>query len=163
MQALPQKTTDYIAEQFRAYYDRKAERPHLNLREAKTIIDFVGSPAPLGGGSSAMDLTKPVVTGGGPRKPSSERVESILQRFEVDEADALWNEVFDELIEQYKERNNKKALKLIRLTFEQRPTLKREEICEKMRISEKTFRAYRVAILTAAAICAIRKGGTLDT
>jgi hypothetical protein len=161
MQALPQKTTDYIAEQFRAYYERKAHRG-MDLREARDIIDYlsVSGPAPAPIGSGAIDPSKPHVTGGGGRpRPSPERIEGILNKYAVDEIDALWNDAFDELIRQYKTDKNNKALRIIKLAFQKQ--LKRETLCEIMHISEKTFNNYRLAILTAAAICAIQKGVTL--
>jgi hypothetical protein len=163
MQALPQKTTDYIAEQFRAYFDRKANRG-MNHREARDIIDYlsVSGPAPAPSGSGAIDPTKPHVTGGGGRpRPSQERIEGILNKYAVEEDVALWNTVFDELIEVYKRSHNRKALRVIRMSFELQ--LKREAVCDKMRITERTFNNYRIAILTAAAICAIRKGCNIDT
>ncbi len=161
MQALPQKTTDYIAEEFRAYFDRKA-RSGMRPREARDIIDYlsVSGPAPGPTDSAAIDYAKPRVSGGGGRpRPSEARIEGIMQKYATDERDALWNGVFDWLIQQYEDSGNKKALRFIKLVFEKQ--LKMDEACAKMRISERTFKNYRLAILTAAAVCGVQKGVTL--
>lgn len=163
MQALPQKTTDYIADQFRAYFDRKAQRHGMNYKDARAFVDFlsVAGPAPEPAESAAIDYAKPRVSGSGGRKrPSQERIEQILDKYAIEEEEAMWDSVFDALIALYEDRGNKKALRLIKLAFQKQ--LKREEICEKMHISEKTYRNYRTAILTLAGISWIQRGGTLD-
>jgi hypothetical protein len=163
MQALPQKTTDYIAEQFRAYFDRKAQGG-MRLREATAIIDYlsISGPAPGPTDSAAIDYARPRVSGGGGRtRPSEQRIENILNKYAVDENDAFWNGVFDALIRQYDADGDKKALKFIKLYFQRQ--LKPEEVWRRMGVSERTYKAYRLAILTRATVYAVSAGCTLDT
>ena len=164
MQAFPQKTTDYIAEQFKAYFIRK-EHSGYTLREARTLIDYASGPVPSPQGSTAIDLTKPIITGGGKVRPSKMDVDRIVDRHAIDIDDALWNAVFDELIqslkdgmlEGFKDKENAKALRLIKLAFKY--CKKREEICDLMHMkSTKTYNNYRLAILATAGIFAIKKG-----
>lgn len=171
MQALPQKTTDYIAEQFRAFYIRKAQRG-MNYKDARAVIDYlsVAGPAPEPSGSGAIDYAKPRVSGGGGRKrPSQQKFEQIIDKYAIEEDEARWNEVFEALLsglsngtlKGFKGNESRKALRFIRLAYQHQ--LKPEEIWNKMRVTERTYKAYRLAILTAAYICAIQKGCTLDT
>ncbi len=157
MQPFLQETTDYIAEQFRAFFDRKEKRP-LSLKDARTMVDFVSGPAPASLGGSAIDPSKPYVTGGGRPRPSAEQVTRILEKYENTDEDAdLWDEVFTELIRSLKEENHKKALRLIKLAFKKQ--IKTERICEIMDIkSTRTYNNYRLVILTKAGILAIKKG-----
>jgi hypothetical protein len=158
MQALPQQITDYIADRFVEYFSRK-DNNRLNYREARTLIDYVAGPSAGGGGNLTADYMKPVISGGGGRRPSAAQVEAILQRYEVDDSDLIWDAVFDELITSYRRAKNKKALRIITLAFKKE--FRREDICRVVHIAEKTFNNYRLAILTAAAIYAVKRGVNL--
>lgn len=162
MQALPQKTTDYIAEQFRAYYARKAQWHGMDWKDARAVIDYlsVAGPAPEPSGAGAIDYARPHVSGSGGRKrPSQQRFERILDKYAIEEDEARWNIIFDDLLEYYRTCRQTKQLRFIRFTFENQ--LKCEEVCEKMDISDRTFKNYRLAILTAAAVFAALRGVTL--
>jgi hypothetical protein len=172
MQALPQKTTDYIAEQFRAYFARKAQPHGMTYIDARTVIDYlsVAGPAPEPSGSGAIDYAKPRVSGSGGRKrPSQQQFERIIDKYAIEVDDARWNDVFNTLIEGlssgslkgFKGNESKKALRFIKLAYQLQ--LKPDEIWSKMHVTERTYKAYRLAILTAAYICAVQKGCTLDT
>lgn len=156
MRAIPQETTDYIADQFRAYFGRKEKRG-MNIREAQTLIDFVSGPVPYGGGSSAIDPGKQHVSGGGRMRPSAKTIEGILNKHVISDEEAIWDEVFGELIKRYREKDNKRALRFIKLCFKLQK--KQEEICEIMGFkSSRTYNDYRLAILTLSCMMAIKKG-----
>lgn len=162
MQALPRETTDYIAEKFREYFEAKAAG-RLTLKDARKVVDYlsISGPASEPVGAGAHDTTKPHVKGGGRTRPTQEQIERILDKKSMFEPDDLWNEVFDEVLRMYNAENNIKAKRFIGLCFKKQ--LKREDVCKKMHISEKTFNNYRIAILTAAGICAVQKGCNIDT
>ena len=133
MQVFNRETTDYIAEQFYLYFQRKQGKGQsMAAEEAKDLIDYVQL------GSSG-------------KIPPESRVKMIIEKVEDI---PVWNEVFDELIRRCEQEPD--AEKIILLAFRDRQ--KEEHICDNMIICPKTYYNYRVVILCRAAVLAVTKG-----
>lgn len=150
MRVFPRKTTDYIAEQFCNYFQRKLDH-RMTIREAKTLIDFVSGPSPAPQEVGATDYSSPRVSGGGTVRPTESQVEEIFQKYEDT---APWDAVFDDLLRQCKEEPT--AVEIIHMAF--RDGKRESEICEKLNISPKTYYNYRITILVRAAVLATVAG-----
>jgi hypothetical protein len=156
MQMFPREITDYVGDQFCAFFGRRM-RHAMTLWEAQMLIDHAAGPAPAMGTGRAADLTRPRVDGGGRTRPSGEDIEAILHKYAGGQfEDNDWDGVFTELIRSYQAERDAKALRVIRLTFERNK--KREAICEQMHISTRTFHNYRLAVLSRACLLAVSRG-----
>lgn len=158
MQAFPREVTDFVGEQFCAFFVRRRSRA-LTLPDARRLIDYVAGPTPGSGAGSgrAVDLTRPFVRGGGRTRPSPGDIDALLRKYTGAVPDSEeWDAVFEELIRCYQSERNSKALRVIRLAFER--CRKRDDICRLMHISTQTFHNYRLAVLCRASVLAAARG-----
>lgn len=151
MQIFSKETLDYVAHRFKIYFHGHDRR--MSYRDAATLIDYVSGPAPACGGSDAIDLTRPHVSGGGGRRPSDSSVEGVVGRLEeMQDIDDEWAAVFDELRQRCE--RDPEAEQIIKYAFEKRQT--EAETCEAMGISRSTYHRDKATVLSIAAVLAIQ-------
>jgi hypothetical protein len=156
MQTFPRETTDYIARQFCAYFDRKKPQK-MTIADAQKLIDYVSGPAPRVSGIDNIDYSRPRVSGGGRRRPSDIEIENMIKRYyNEDTYLSDWDEVFDMVIRYYKRKSNQEVLQLIKLAFKEQK--KCENVCKTLHISERSFYNNRLQILNKSAVFAISIG-----
>jgi hypothetical protein len=151
MSAFPQETTACIARKFYGYFWRKAQQ-RLTYREARVLIDNVSGPVPPPSSVSAIDYSRPRVSGGGRPRPTDSEVESIFRRHE--EEPSAWDDVFDELLRRHE--TDRETRRLIFMTF--RDKCGDGAICEEMHISRSAYYDKRRSILERAGVIAVELG-----
>ena len=127
----------------------------MTYKDARTLIDYAGSPAPQPHDIGAMEYDKPRVAGGGRTRPTSVEVDMLLKTLD-DEAEDIreWSVLFEELIRRCEAEPE--AEQVIKLAYEERRY--EEDICKEMGIGKTTYYEYRSTILKRAAVLAVRDG-----
>lgn len=151
MSAFPQETTARIAREFYGYFRRKSQQ-RLTYREARTLIDNVSGPVPPPSVVSAIDYSRPRVSGGGRPRPTDNEVESIFRRHEEDPSE--WDNVFDELLRRHD--TDQEIKRLVFMNF--RDGCGDGAICDELHISRPTYYRKRRSVLERAGVIAVEFG-----
>lgn len=153
MTIFPKETLDYIDTRLQAYFS--PHRHAMTYKDARTLIDYAGSPAPEPHSIGAMDYSTPRVAGGGRTRPTSVEVDMLLDRLEADRGDSdAWGDVCAELMRRCEAEPD--AERIIRLAYGERRY--EDDICQEMDISQATYYNYRAVILGRAAVLAVQDG-----